>query len=69
LTKEQLEFISRFKNARVSKHLTIKELANLSQVSACEISWIETGRTYPKMSTLQKIAKALNISIKYLKGE
>lgn len=67
---EQVQFVYRFKNARTSKHLTIHELADLSNVSASEISWIETGRTIPKTETLEKLAKALNIDINYLlKGE
>lgn len=70
MTQEQFEILNRLRNLRTSMHLTIKELASLSSVSASEISWIETGRTKPKLATLEKLAKALNTSTKYLiKGE
>lgn len=64
--KEQIEFVYRFKNARLSKHLTMQELADLSQVSVNEISFIETGRRTPKRETLEKLANALNVNINYL---
>ena len=66
MTKEQIEFVYRFKNARLSKHLTMQELADLSQVSVNEISFIETGRRTPKRETLEKLANALNVNINYL---
>ena len=51
-------------NNRKSKKMTLKELASLSGVGPSTISDIETGKAKrPRMDTLEKLAKALDISV------
>ncbi|MDB2087661.1 helix-turn-helix domain-containing protein [Clostridium paraputrificum] len=51
-------------NNRKSKKMTLKELASLSGVGPSTISDIETGKAkHPRMDTLEKLAKALDISV------
>ena len=51
-------------NNRKSKKMTLKELALLSGVGPSTISDIETGKAkHPRMDTLEKLAKALDISV------
>lgn len=46
---------------RAKHNLTQEELAKVSGVSRCAITFIENGKTTARPSTLVKIAKALHI--------
>ncbi len=51
-------------NYRKTKKLTLKKLASLSGVGPSTISDIENGKAkHPRMDTLEKLAKALDISV------
>ena len=50
------------RNARLRKHLTQKELAEEAGISYPTISRIENGKRQPRWSTIEKLAKALNVS-------
>ena len=51
------------RSLREEKGLSIRSLARASNISANAISMIERGRASPSVSTLYKIADALNIPI------
>ncbi len=59
-------FPDKLKNIRKSRGLTQKQLAELSGVSRVAIARYETNQQTPKMPALEKIAKALNVSVKEL---
>ncbi|MBW6408488.1 helix-turn-helix domain-containing protein [Clostridium weizhouense] len=52
------------KATRIQKKFTLKELSDISGVGPSTISDIETGTSLnPRMSTLQRLANALEISV------
>lgn len=51
---------------RLKNRLSQEELAEKSGVSAIAISRIELGKQNPKPETLEKIAKALGVTVSYL---
>jgi transcriptional regulator with XRE-family HTH domain len=56
-------FGTELKRLRMSRDLTVNELADASGISAAQISRIENGkRNTPKADTIQALASALNIS-------
>ena len=57
------EQIKRIRNA---KGLSQKEVLNISGLDKAQFSRIENGKTDPSFTTLEKIAKALGISISEL---
>lgn len=48
------------------RKMTAKELAEQSNVSSVSISNILTGKSSPRVDTLQKIAEVLNVNIRDL---
>lgn len=56
----------RVRKLRITKNLTIKGLATISNVSEETISNIEKSRTTPNISTLNKICQGLSTSNTYL---
>ncbi len=53
----------KIKQLRESRDLNIKQLAALATCSSSLISQLERGKADPSISTLKKIAKALNVNI------
>jgi transcriptional regulator with XRE-family HTH domain len=53
----------RIKQIREAKELTAKEVISAVDMGAAMYSRIETGKTEPSSSTLEKIAKALGVSL------
>ena len=51
---------------REKNGLSQRELAKLSKVGHITIARIETGACDPRLSTLEKLAKALKVSVKDL---
>lgn len=51
---------------RSAKSMTQEQLAEKSNLDRMTIAFIEGGRRFPRMSTLQAIAGALNVNIKDL---
>ena len=60
------EFGNRLRHLRIVKGYTQSRLAELADLHEKHISKLETGYFYPNFETLQKIAKALDISIEEL---
>lgn len=56
----------KLKRARLARRMTIQQLSDKSKVSDASISYIESGEVKnPTMSTLQKLADALGVSVEY----
>lgn len=53
----------RLKYIRLNRKLTQKELADKSKISQSTIAQIETGRKDPSITTLRKLADALDMDI------
>ncbi|EHA1126825.1 helix-turn-helix transcriptional regulator [Vibrio navarrensis] len=55
----------KIKEIRKKKSLTIQELAEISGVSEGHVSRLENGLKSPTISTLEKLANALDVPIVY----
>ncbi|AYO18586.1 XRE family transcriptional regulator (plasmid) [Vibrio owensii] len=55
----------KIKEARKKKKLTIEDLASKSGLSVAHLSRLENGRKSPTITTLEKIALALDVPIVY----
>jgi transcriptional regulator with XRE-family HTH domain len=55
----------KIKEIRKKKALTIQELAEISGVSEGHVSRLENGLKSPTISTLEKLANALDVPIVY----
>lgn len=51
------------KRIRTAKNLSQKEVTTISKLDAAQYSRIENGKTDPSVSTLERIAKALGVSL------
>jgi transcriptional regulator with XRE-family HTH domain len=60
---------NRLKNLRIRRALTQQELADRAGVSSNAINRIELDKAEPHMSTLRKLAKALDVDPSELVGE
>ena len=56
----------RIKELRKQAGLTQEKLAELIDIETTSLSGIESGRHFPSMPTVEKIAKNLNVEIKAL---
>lgn len=56
----------RLKDARERRLLTLRELAELSGVSAANLSRIENGKQEPEIRTVKTLAAALRIDVSEL---
>lgn len=59
----------RIKQIRLYRRLEGRALASMAGLSAGEISHIERNLRTPKTDTLQRIAKALDVTVSFLLGE
>ena len=58
-----MHIAKRIKQIREAKGMTAKEVISAVDMGAAMYSRIETGKTEPSLSTLEKIAKALGVSL------
>lgn len=56
----------RIKEIRKRAGLTQEKLAELINIETTSLSGIESGRHFPSLTTLEKIAKNLNVELKVL---
>lgn len=56
----------RIKELRKLKNLTQENLAELINIETSSLSAIESGRHFPSLLTLEKIAQNLNVELKVL---
>lgn len=59
-------FGERVSSVRKSRHMTQQDLAEAVEMSVVSIAYIETGKRWVRLVTLQKIAKALNTDVSSL---
>jgi transcriptional regulator with XRE-family HTH domain/quercetin dioxygenase-like cupin family protein len=52
-------------DARKERKMSLRELAKASEISASMLSQIETGKAFPSVRSLYKIAGALDVSLDY----
>ncbi|MFN8455902.1 MAG: helix-turn-helix transcriptional regulator [Anaerolineae bacterium] len=56
----------RLKFLRQKRQFTLAQLAEKSDLSASHLSQIERGKTSPSLMTLNSIAQALEVNLRYL---
>lgn len=61
-------FTQRFNEALKQSHISQVELAHCIGISKQCISDFKSGKSFPSISTLYEICKALNVSSDYLLG-
>jgi transcriptional regulator with XRE-family HTH domain len=66
MTNEVTKFGKKLREARLKKKLSQGDMAKILGVHRTYISGLERGRRNPSLLTVQKVAKALNISPKEL---
>lgn len=65
-TQKDLAFGRRIRRVRKQKELTQEELADKTGLSQTTIGLLEVGKRRVSLKTLQKIASALGVKVKYL---
>ena len=61
-------FCKRLIHLRTTNDLTQKELADILNIERSTLSSYETGRRYPTISVLIRIADTFDVSVDYLLG-
>lgn len=56
-------FGKRFAEIRRSRGLTQEQLAEKANITPLSVGFIEQGRRWPRIATLHKLAKCLNVSV------
>jgi transcriptional regulator with XRE-family HTH domain len=59
-------FGKRLAEVRKSRGLTQEGLAEMLDISAVSITYLETGRRWPRLLTLHRIAKCLKVDVEDL---
>lgn len=59
----------KLKNARYNSGLSQRELGELTGLSTNTVGSIERGTRFPRMASVVRLAKVLNVSVKYLTDE
>lgn len=62
-TKYLKAFGRRVAEIRRSRNITQEQLAELADVTSLSIAFIEQGRRWPRLGTLQRLATCLNVSV------
>lgn len=60
------DFGKRFAEVRKSKQITQQDLAADTNLSVVAIGYIETGKRWPRIGTLHKLAKTMGVKIEDL---
>ena len=66
MTQLRSQFAKRLKVLRVKKQLTQEDLAKMLGLSTSFVSNLERGVNAPSFETLERIAQALEVSVKAL---
>lgn len=68
-SKQLKAFGKRLSEVRRAKGLTQQELAEKLDISLVSIGYIETGKRWPRLTTLHRIADALGVPLEqFFKG-
>lgn len=62
-TKQLMAFGRRLAEVRKSRGLTQQALAEKLDISLVSIGYIETGKRWPRLATLHRIAKCLDVPL------
>jgi transcriptional regulator with XRE-family HTH domain len=62
----RVQFGRRLKALRIEREMTQEDLANAADVSTVFVSSIERGKYAPSFDNLEKLARALDVSVKDL---
>jgi len=62
-TKQLKAFGQQLAAVRKSRGMTQQELAEKLDISLVSIGYIETGKRWPRLSTLHRIAAVLNVQL------
>lgn len=62
----RVQFGRRLRALRIEREMTQEDLANAADVSTVFISSIERGKYAPSFDNLEKLARALDVSVKAL---
>ena len=62
----QLIVINHLRETRIESGLSIRKLAEISNISASDISAIERGKYLPNIFTVLVLSDALNVEVKTL---
>ena len=65
MDSEVEQVIDRIRSFRTEKKISIVQLSVDSGISRSHLFYIESKKTIPSLETLAKIAKAMNLHLKY----
>lgn len=68
-SRKRLDIGPRLKDLRTARHMSLRELGAATGFSASFLSQVERGEASPSLSSLDKIARALGISLSGLLSE
>lgn len=63
-----MTFAERLKSLRASRHLSQRELADMTKLPRSVVSMYESGKRNPKRESLEVLADFFNVDIDYLLG-
>jgi len=63
---ETEKIIENLRKTRISRKISLLNLANMVEISHSHLYYIESKRVVPSIDVIIKLAKALNISVKKL---
>ena len=66
---ENIQAVLRLRAIRERKGVSLRALKRVSGVAVATLARLEAGQGDPQLSTLKKLAKALNVSVAQLIGE
>jgi transcriptional regulator with XRE-family HTH domain len=66
--KNDITFGEKLRAIRKARGISQHELADMTNIAQCQISWYEHDRCSPSIFTLGILCKALNVSSKTLLG-
>ena len=62
-TEINVKFGKRIKYLRIQRGLSQEELAEMINIATTSLSYVETGRGFMTLTTLEKLAKALKVEL------
>lgn len=65
----QIKFAERLAFFRRSNSIKLKDLEELTGISAYKLSRFEQGKISPRLTDVETIAKGLHVSMRWLMGE
>jgi len=63
---ETEKILENLRKTRISRKISLLNLANMTEISHSHLYYIESKRVIPSIDVIIKLAKALNISVKKL---